>query len=102
METYALKIHTAQTIADILVEQFVTLFFCRVIRSLHGDHGHHFQSTVMGDMNRQLRIYKSRTMLRNSKPDGLVEIIHIHMFAIPLKEAIKLVAAAIIMSHVSW
>ena len=47
-EAYALKDHTAPTIADVLVEQFVSRF--RVPRGLHSYQGREFESDLIAHL----------------------------------------------------
>ena len=68
-EAYALKDHTAPTIADVLVEQFVSRF--GVPRSLHSDQGREFESDLIAHLCKLL--HKTRTVPFNPKSDGLVE-----------------------------
>ena len=70
-EAYPLKNHTAQTVADVLVEQFVARF--GVMRSLHSDQGREFESDLIAELCKLLRIHKTRTVPYNPKSDGLVE-----------------------------
>ena len=70
-EAYPLKDHTAQTVADVLVEQFVARF--GVMRSLHSDQGREFESDLIAELCKLLRIHKSRVVPYNPKSDGLVE-----------------------------
>ena len=70
-EAYPLKNHTAQTVADVLVEQFVARF--GVMRSLHSDQGREFESDLIAELCKLLGIHKTRTVPYNPKSDGLVE-----------------------------
>ena len=70
-EAYALKDHTAPTIADVLVEQFVSRF--GVPRSLHSDQGREFESDLIANLCKLLHIHKTITVPFNPKSDGLVE-----------------------------
>ena len=70
-EAYLLKDHTAQTVADVLVEQFVARF--GVMRSLHSDQGREFESDLIAELCKPLCIHKSLVVPYNPKSDGLVE-----------------------------
>ena len=70
-EAYALKDHTAPTVADVLVKQFVSRF--GVPRSLHSDQGREFKSDLIAHLCKLLHIHKTRTVPFNPKSDGLVE-----------------------------
>ena len=70
-EAYPLKNHTAQTVADVLVEQVVARF--GVMRSLHSDQGPEFESNLTAELCKLLRTHKSRTVPYNPKSDGLAE-----------------------------
>ena len=68
-EAYALKDHTAPTIADVLVEQFVMRF--GVPRSLHSDQDREFESDLIAHPCKLLHIHKTGTVPFNPKSDGL-------------------------------
>ena len=70
-EAYALKNHTAQTVADIIMEQFISRF--GIPRSLHSDQGPEFESDLIAELCKLLHINKTRTVPYNPKSDGLVE-----------------------------
>ena len=70
-EAYALKNHTAQTVADIIMEQFISRF--GVPRSLHSDQGPEFESNLIPELCKLLHINKTCTVPYNPKSDGLVE-----------------------------
>ena len=70
-EAYLLKNHTAQTVADVLVEQFVARF--GVMRSLHSDQGREFESDLIAELCKLLCIHKTCTVPYNPTSDGLVE-----------------------------
>ena len=70
-EAYAFKNHTAQTVADIIMEQFITHF--GVPRSLHSDQGPKFKSDLIAELCKLLHINKACTVPYNPKSDGLVE-----------------------------
>ena len=59
-EAFPLKDHTAQTVADVLVEQFVSRF--GVMRSLHSDQGREFESDLISEMCKLLQVRKTRTV----------------------------------------
>ena len=67
-EAYALK---DCTIADVLVEQFVSRFGDP--RSLHSDQGREFESDLIAHLCKLLHINKTRTVPFNPKSDDLVE-----------------------------
>ena len=70
-EAYALKNHTAQTVADIIMEKFISRF--GLTRSLHSDQGPVFESDLIAELCKLLHINKTRTVPYNPKSDGLVE-----------------------------
>ena len=70
-QAYSLKNHTAQTVADVLVEQSVAQF--GVMRSLHSDQGREFESDLIAELCKLLRIHKTHIVSYNTKSDGLVE-----------------------------
>ena len=70
-EAFPLKDHTAQTVADVLVEQFVSRF--GVMRSLHSDQGREFESDLISEMCKLLQVRKTRTVPYNPKSDGMIE-----------------------------
>jgi hypothetical protein len=71
VEAYALKDHTALTVADKLVTEFI----CRygVPSIIHSDQGPEFESTLFKEMCRLLGIEKTRTTPYNPRSDGLSE-----------------------------
>ena len=70
-EAYPLQDHTAQTVADVLVEQFVSRY--GLFRTLHSDQDSEFESQLIAELCRLLRVKKTRTVPYNPKSDGLVE-----------------------------
>ena len=70
-EAFPLKNHTAQTVADVSVEEFVALY--GLPRSLHLDQGREFESQLIAELYKLLRVKKTRTVPYNPKSDGLVE-----------------------------
>ena len=70
-EAYVLKNHTAPTITDIIMEQFVSGF--GVPKSVHSDQGREFESDLIAALCKLLHIHKTRTVPYNPKSDGLVE-----------------------------
>ena len=70
-EAYPLVNHTAQTVADVLMEQFVSRF--GIPRKIHSDQGREFESKLIAELCKLLRIKKTRTTPYNPKSDGLVE-----------------------------
>ena len=70
-EAYALKDHTAQTVAEVLIEHFICRF--GVPMQIHSDQGREFESNLISELCKLLRVDKSRTTPYNPKSDGLVE-----------------------------
>ena len=70
-EAYALKNHTAQTVAYIIMEQFISRL--GIPRSLHSDQGPECESDLIAELCKLLHISKIRTVPYNPKSDGLVE-----------------------------
>ena len=70
-ESYALKDHTAQTIADVLVNQWICRF--GVPRRIHTDQGRDFESNLIHEMCHLLDIEKTRTCPYRPQSDGMVE-----------------------------
>ena len=71
VEAYAIPNQEAITVATKLVDEF----FCRfsVPEQLHSDQGRQFESGVLQEVCRLLKIYKSRTTPYHPQSDGLVE-----------------------------
>lgn len=70
-EAYAIKNHTAYTVADVLVKEFISRF--GIPRQLHSDQGREFESNLIAELCKLLQIRKTRTTPYNPKSDGLVE-----------------------------
>jgi len=70
-EAYALPDHEAETVAEALVNNFITRF--GVPCELHSDQGREFESVVFQECCRLLGIKKTRTTALRSQSDGLVE-----------------------------
>ena len=70
-EAFAIKNHTAHTVADTLMKEFVCRF--GVPRQIHTDQGREFESILISELCKLLRIRKTRTTPYNPKSDGLVE-----------------------------
>ena len=70
-KAYALKDHTAQTAAEVLIEHFICRF--GVPMQIHSDQGREFESNLISEICKLLRVDKSRTTPYNPKLDGLVE-----------------------------
>ena len=70
-ETYALPDHTAQTVARVVVEQWI----CRygVPRIIHSDQGRDFESHLFTEMCRLLDIEKTKTCPYRPQSDGMIE-----------------------------
>ena len=71
MESYPIKDQQAETVAEVLVSQFVCRFGVPI--DLHSDQGRNFESKVFQEMCTILGINKTRTTPYNPKSDGLVE-----------------------------
>ena len=70
-EAFALKNHTAQTVAEVIVQEFVGRF--GVPRQIHSDQGREFESLLISHLCQLLHIKKTRTTPYNPKSDGMVE-----------------------------
>ncbi|CAC5378546.1 unnamed protein product [Mytilus coruscus] len=70
-ETYALRQHTAQTVADKLVTEFICRFSTPT--RIHTDQGPEFESHLFARMCKLLDIEKSRTTPYHPQSDGMVE-----------------------------
>ena len=70
-EAYPLRNQEAETIAKVLVEQFICRF--GVPLSIHTDQGTNFESRVFQSICRLLGINKTRTTPYHPQSDGLVE-----------------------------
>ncbi|ROT68742.1 hypothetical protein C7M84_013108 [Penaeus vannamei] len=70
-EAYALPDHEAETVAEALVNNFITRF--GVPCELHSDQGREFESVVFQECCRLLGIKKTRTTALRPQSDGLVE-----------------------------
>ena len=70
-EAFPLKNHTAQTVADVMVQEFVARY--GLPRSLHSDQGRGFESQLIAELCKLLRVKKTRTVPYNPKSDGMVE-----------------------------
>ena len=68
---YAIPNHTAQTVADRIVTEFVAYF--GVPEQLHSDQGREFESELFQELCRLLEIDKTRTVPYRLQADGLVE-----------------------------
>ena len=68
---YAIPNHTAQTVADRIVTEFVAYF--GVPEQLHSDRGREFESELFQEMCRLLEIDKTWTVPYRPQSDGLVE-----------------------------
>ena len=71
VEAYALPNHTAQTVADITMTQFITRF--GVPGKIHTDQGPEFESKLMKELCHLLRCEKTHTTPYHPQSDGLVE-----------------------------
>lgn len=70
-QAFAIKDQEATTVANILVNEVVSLF--GVPRMLHSDKGSNFESKVFMEMCKILGIDKTRTTTRRPQSDGMVE-----------------------------
>ena len=68
---YAIPNHTAQTVADRIVTEFVAYF--GVPEQLHSDQGREFESELFQELCRLLEIDKTQTVPYRPQSDGLVE-----------------------------
>ena len=70
-EAYALSNQEAETVAKVLVDQFVSLFGTPA--QLHSAQGRNFESQVFTEMCKLLGIKKTRTAPLHPQSDGMVE-----------------------------
>ena len=70
-EAYALPNHEAETVAEALVNNFITCF--GVPRELHSDQGREFESVLFQECCRLLGLKKTHTTPLRPQSDGLVE-----------------------------
>ena len=70
-ESFAMPNQEAETVADIVVREFVSRF--GVPRQLHTDQGRNFESRLFQEMCRILEIDKTRTTPLRPQSDGMVE-----------------------------
>ena len=70
-EAFALRNHTAMSVAEVLVQEFIGRF--GVPRSIHSDQGREFESQLIAQLCRLLHMKKTRTTPYNPKSDGMVE-----------------------------
>ena len=70
-EAYALPNQEAETVAKVLVDQFVSRFGAPA--QLHSDQGRNFESQVFTEMCKLLGIEKTRTTPLHPQSDGMVE-----------------------------
>ena len=70
-EAYALPDHTAQTIAERLMHEFILKY--GIPRVLHSDQGQDFQSKLMTQLCRLLEIDKTKTCTYRPQSDAIVE-----------------------------
>ncbi len=70
-EAYALPAQDAKSVAEVLVNQFVSRF--GVPLELHSDQGTNFESATFKEMCRILGIKKTRTTPLHPQSDGMVE-----------------------------
>jgi hypothetical protein len=70
-ESFALRDHTAQTVADVLITEFICRF--GTPRRIHTDQGREFESNLFSELNLTLGISKTRTTPYRPQSDGMVE-----------------------------
>lgn len=70
-EAFALQDHTAQTVADVLITEFI----CRygTPYRIHTDQEREFESQLFSEMCTKLDIYKTHTTPYRPQSDGMVE-----------------------------
>ena len=71
VEAYALPDETAETVAEALVNDFVSRYGTPV--SIHSDQGRNFESTLFQEVCRLLGIRKTRTTAYHPEGNGMVE-----------------------------
>ena len=71
VEAYALPDETAETVAEALVNDFVSRYGTPV--SIHSDQGRNFESTLFQEVCRLLGIRKTRTTTYHPEGNGMVE-----------------------------
>ena len=71
VEAYALPDQTAQTVADVLVRDFICRFGAPTY--LHSDQGKNFESHLLKEVCQLLGIKKTRTTAYHPQCDGQVE-----------------------------
>ena len=70
-EAFPLKNHTAQVVAEILIDQFISRFGAPA--QLHSDQGPEFESRLISELCKLLNIDKTRTTAYHPQSDGQVE-----------------------------
>lgn len=70
-EAYALKDHTAQTVADILVTEFICRFGTPA--RIHTDQGREFNSELFAKLCELMEVHKTRTTPYRPQSDGMIE-----------------------------
>lgn len=71
LEAYPLLNQKAETVAKVLVEQFVSRFGAPI--ELHSDQGRNFESKVFSEICKLLGIKKTRTTPLHPQSDGMVQ-----------------------------
>lgn len=71
VEAFPLKDHTAMTVADVLVTQFICRF--GIPQRIHSDQGRDFMSNLFKHMCEMLGVKRSRTSPYHPQCDGMVE-----------------------------
>ena len=70
-QAWAIPNQTAQTCADVIVTEFVSIFGAP--KQLHSDQGRNFESELFQEMCRLLGVEKTRTVSYYPQSDGMVE-----------------------------
>ena len=71
IEAYAIPDQEAETVARVLVEQFITRF--GVPMQIHSDQGRQFESRLFTELCKLLEIDKTRTTALHPQSDGMIE-----------------------------
>ena len=72
VEAFPLRDHPASaTVAEVLMEQFISRFW--VPKQIHSDQGREFESKLMAELCKLLKMKETRTTPYNPKSDGPVE-----------------------------
>lgn len=71
VEAYPLKDQQAETVAEVLVKEFITRFGVPLL--IHSDQGRNFESELFSQTCKLLGIHKTRTTALHPQSDGMVE-----------------------------